>query len=119
MCSIEDAEWGVSMILWNSRLYVGDKMKKKKDKVIASLNNHEATFGVYCIAFASHPNNLFDIIEANELLFPHYSRSEIKVVGLASGKQEAVDLVHDLLMEVYNKTGEFDVRTYYTYELKQ
>ena len=102
------------MILWNSRLYVGDKIKKKKDKVIASIDNKEATFGVYCIAFASHSSNLFDIYEANELLFPHYKMSEIKILGLASGKQEALDLVHALLMEVYNKTGEFDVRTYYT-----
>jgi hypothetical protein len=102
------------MILWNSRLYVGDKMKKKKDKVIASIDNREATFGVYCIAFSSHPSNLFDIYEANELLFPHYKKSEIKIIGLASGKQEAVDLVHDMLMEVYHKTGEFDVRTYFT-----
>lgn len=102
------------MILWNSRLYVGNKIKKKKDKVIASIENREATFGIYCIAFASHPNNLFDIYEANELLFPHYKRAEIRVVGLAHGKQEAVDLVHAMLMEVYHETGEFDVRTYFT-----
>jgi hypothetical protein len=115
---VKDALSGIKrfrMILWNSRLYVGDKMKKKRKKVIASIDKREATFGVYCIAFASHPSNLFDIYEANELLlFPHYKKAEIKVIGLASGKQEAVELVHELLMEVYNKTGEFDVRTYYT-----
>lgn len=81
---------------------------------MTSINNKEATFGVYCIAFASHPSNLFDIIEANELLFPHYQKSEIKVIGLANGKQEAIELVHDMLMEVYTKTGEFNVRTYFT-----
>ena len=102
------------MILWASRLYVGDKMEKKKEKVIASINNKEATFGVYCIAFASHPSNLFDIMEANELLFPHYQKSEIQIVGLAKGKEEAVIMVKDMLMEVYNKTGEFNVRAYFT-----
>ncbi len=102
------------MILWNSCLYIGDKMKKKKDRVIASINKREATFGVYCIAFASHPANLFDIYEANELLFPYYQKADIKIVGLASGRQEAVDLIHDMLMEVYHRTGEFNVRTYFT-----
>jgi hypothetical protein len=102
------------MILWASRLYIGEKMKKKNEKVIASINNKEAAFGVYCITFASHPSNLFDIIEANELLFPHYQRSEIRIIGLAKGKEEAVTLVQDMLMEVYNKTGEFDVRSYFT-----
>lgn len=105
---------GICMILWTSRLYLGDKLKKKKDKVIASMNNREAVFGVYCISFASQPSNLFDIIEANELLFPHYVRSEVRIVGLAYGKSEAIDLVCDMLMEVYKKTGDFDVRTYFT-----
>jgi hypothetical protein len=102
------------MVSWNSRLYIGDKMKKKKDKVIASINNREATLGVYCIAFASHPSNLFDIMEANELLFPHYKKAEVRIVGLARGKEEAITLVQDMLMEVYGKTGGFNVRAYFT-----
>lgn len=102
------------MISWTSRLYVGEKMKKKKEKVITSINNREATFGVYCVAFASHPNNLFDIMDANELLFPHYKRSKVQIVGLARGKEEAILLVQDMLLEVYHNTGDFDVRTYFT-----
>ncbi len=102
------------MVSWTSRLYVGKKMKKKKDKVVNSINNSEATFGVYCIAFAAHPGNLFDIMDANELLFPHYIKSEVRIVGLAGGKEEAVGLVKDMLMEVYHNTGAFDVRAYFT-----
>ncbi len=102
------------MISWTTRLYVGEKMKKKKEKVIAAINNREATLGVYCIAISSHPNNLFDILDANELLFPHYKRSKIQIVGLAKGKEEALLLVQDMLMEVYNNTGDFDVRAYFT-----
>ncbi|WP_197659924.1 hypothetical protein [Mobilitalea sibirica] len=89
-------------------------MEKKKEKAITSINNRKATYGVYCIAFASHPDNLFDIMDANELLFPHYKKSDIHIVGLAKGKEEAIDLVHDMLMEVYHNTGEFDVRSYFT-----
>ena len=102
------------MVSWVANLYLGDKLKKKKDKVVTSINNREATYGVYCIAFASHPGNLFDIMDANELLFPHYKKSDVKIVGLAKGKEEAVTLVQDMLMEVYHKTGSFDVRTYFT-----
>jgi hypothetical protein len=102
------------MISWSSRLYIGENMKKKKDRVVSSINNCEVTFGVYCIAFASHPSNLFDIMDANELLFPHYKKSEIRIVGIAKGKEEAVGLVQDMLMEIYNSTGGFDVRSYFT-----
>lgn len=105
---------GECMVSWSSRLYVGENLKKKKEKAITSINNKEATFGVYCIAFASNPCNLFDIMDANELLFPFYKKAEVKIIGLAKGKMEAVNLVQEMLMEVYNKTGNFDVRAYFT-----
>lgn len=102
------------MISWATHLYIGDKMEKIRDHAMNSINNRKGTFGVYCITYASNPQNLFDIIEANQLLFPHYSRSQICIVGLAKGKQEAIDLIQKMLMEIYSKTGEFDVRTYFT-----
>lgn len=102
------------MVSWSTKLYIGEKMKKKKDKVISSINNSEVTFGAYCIAFASHPDNLFDIMDANELLFPHYKKTEICIIGLARGKEEALKLVQEIVMEVYGNTGGFDVRTYFT-----
>jgi hypothetical protein len=102
------------MVQWTSKLYISENMKKKKEKAVAAINNREATFDVYCIAFASQPSNLFDIMDANELLFPHYKKANICIVGLARGKDEAIHLVSDMLMEVYHKTGDFDVRTYFT-----
>ncbi|TAH75116.1 MAG: hypothetical protein EWM47_00115 [Anaerolineaceae bacterium] len=101
------------MIQWASRIYVSDNLKKKKDKTIDSISNRRITSDIYCIAFASQPDNLFDIIEANELLFPHYQKIDIRIIGLAKGKDEATNLAHDMLMEIYDKTGEFDVRRYF------
>lgn len=102
------------MVRWADKLYLGENIKKKQERVIAAINNREAIYGVYCIAFASQACNLFDIMDVNELLFPHYKRSEIHIVGLAKGRDEAIELVHDMLMEVYKTTGDFDVRTYFT-----
>lgn len=101
------------MIVWTSNVYVGKKMRNKKTNAVASINGSEVTFGVYCIAFASNPDNLFDIINANELLFPYYRNKETRIVGLAKGKEEAMKLVQTMLMEVYNRTGNFDVRSYF------
>ena len=102
------------MVQWAEKLYIGDKLKKKKDQVIASINKREATFNVYCIAFASQPCNLFDIMDANEHLFPHYKKVDVRIVGLARGKKEAITLVQQMIMEVYRETGAFDVRAYFT-----
>lgn len=102
------------MVQWASKLYIGEKMNKKMKKAVASINNREATYNVYCIAFASQPANLFDIMDANELLFPHYKKAEVHIIGLAKGKEEAIKLVQDMLMEVYQETGAFNVRAYFT-----
>lgn len=102
------------MIHWTSRLYVGDKLKKKREKAIKSINSQKPTVGIYCITFASHPDNLFDIMDANELMFPHYQRLDVFIVGLAKGKDEAVGLVQNMLMEIYQKTGDFKVKAYFT-----
>lgn len=102
------------MIQWTTKLYIGDKMKKKKNKAINSISNSKATFNVYCIAFASNPSNLFDIMDANELLFPHYRNLDVCIVGLAEGKAEAIELIREMLMEEYQETGNFNVRTYFT-----
>ncbi|MBE5968490.1 MAG: hypothetical protein E7255_16310 [Lachnospiraceae bacterium] len=102
------------MIRWTSRLYIGEKLKKKKKRAIRSITKQKVTYGIYCITFASHPDNLFDIMDANELMFPHYQRADICIVGLANGRDEAVGLVRDMLMEVYRETGDFKVRSYFT-----
>ncbi len=102
------------MITWAKHLYMGKKVEKSRDQVITSINNRKAAFGVYCITYASNPGNLFDVIEANQLLYPHYTNTEVYIVGLAKGKEEALELLENMLMEIYNHTGEFDVRSYFT-----
>ena len=117
--SVYFMDWlgGLGMIQWTSRIYVSEKLTRKKNKVIASINNRRITSNIYCIAFASSRDNLFDIMNANELLFPHYQKIDIKIVGLAKGKEEATNLAQDMLMEVYDKTGAFDVRGYFSSHL--
>ena len=78
-----------------------------------SIEKGELTFEVYCITFASNSHNLFDIINANELIFPYYSKKDIYILGLAGSRGQAKQLVKDMLLEIYNKTGDFRVREYF------
>jgi hypothetical protein len=104
----------IIMIKWASNLYFSEDFKQqKKRKTMKSIDRGEMTFEVYCITFASNSHNLFDIINANELLFPYYARQEIYILGLAGSKGQARILVKDMLEEIYNKTGDFKVREYF------
>ncbi|MGB8454986.1 MAG: hypothetical protein WCD89_21985 [Anaerocolumna sp.] len=102
------------MIKWAVNLYLSEDIKyKKKIKTMKSIEKGEMTFEVYCITFAVNTLNLFDIMNANELLFPYYARKEIYILGLAGSKGQARMLVKDMLVEIYNKTGDFRVREYF------
>lgn len=80
------------------------------------MEKHKVTISVYCIAMASNPNNLFDIYNTNEFLFQYYRQKEIKVVGLASSKESAFEMVADIVNDVYQQTGKLDVRTFFQWE---
>ena len=42
------------MIQWASSLYIGDKLQKKKDRVIKNISNRKIT--LMCIVLHLHPN---------------------------------------------------------------
>lgn len=100
------------MIEWVNDLYITENIKNK-DKTIDYINRGKLTSGIYCITFATNPENLFDIYNAKELKFPYYKKRKTVIVGLAKGKNEAILLVEKMILEIYTKTGEFKVREYF------
>ncbi len=103
-----------TMIKWAAKLYFSSDFKqKKKIRTMNAIEKGEITFEVYCITFSANSLNLFDIINANELLFPYYTKQEITVLGLAGSRGQAKLLVKDMLVEIYNETGNFRVREYF------
>lgn len=103
------------MIKWYENLYMDKKVSKKPNKYIKGIEDGKLTLGLYCITLASNENNLFDIIEANELFFRHYRENILCIVGLAKGKDSALQMVQDLVMEMYHHTGEFKVKEYFIF----
>jgi hypothetical protein len=67
---------------------------------------------VYVIAFAANRQNLLDIIPAWALMQKHYPKKDLKVIGLARGYKEALELVRRIIDETYRETGSVDVWSY-------
>lgn len=107
------------MIKWYKDLYLDDNIGKKARKYRNRIEKGKLLPGVFCIIRALNENNLFDIINANELLFPYYQRKEILVLGLAPNRESAMYLVKDMLEEMYDRTGVFCPDEYYGFQKKQ
>lgn len=102
------------MIKWANKIYCSEYIKENKKKnIMKAIEKGKLKFEIYCITFASNSNNLFDIINVNELLFPYYQRREMYILGIANSREEAKLVVMDMLIEIYQNTGDFKVREYF------
>lgn len=103
------------MISWSSQLFLSENINNKKLKKIRDkIDKNKLTRNIYLITFASNKNNLFDIYDAKELNFPYYKRQKIHILGLAESKEKAYELVIDMIEKIYNETGDFKVRDYFS-----
>ena len=89
-------------------LYVSESMAKKKEKVIAKLNKKKYPLKTYVIALIEEGENQLEFYST--LMFRQ--GSVIDAVGLASGYDDALYLVEEIAKEVYEKTGDLDIRSY-------
>ena len=95
-----------------SNLYVSEGLEKKKDKVIARLERRKIQPDLHVILLPDCDHNQLEIVNAMYLLQPGYPREDRMVVGIAKGFEEAVELVEEISREVYDATGDLELRDY-------
>ena len=74
-------------------LYVAESLKKKRKKIISK-------------------NNQLEIINPNLFLQKNYPRKDYFVVGIAKGFEEALEILEEIVQNVYNETKGADIRSY-------
>ncbi|MCI8391318.1 MAG: hypothetical protein HFI35_11715 [Roseburia sp.] len=97
---------------WYDELYVGDSIIHKTKKIIWKIRHNAGQPNIYVIALASNDHNLLDIIPARELLQKAYPKSGLRIIGLAKGYEEAVEVAASIIDEVYQNTGSFGIQSY-------
>ncbi len=102
------------MLTFRKDLIVGESLKGKERKIVPNIKRGKIKKkGVTLITYAANGKDFFDLIPAKEMKYPVRQEQQLYVLGLAGSRGEALELVQGLVMEVYNKTGEFDVRGYF------
>ncbi len=106
------------MLKFRSPVYFGDSIdtERKRKRLTEKLaDGRHVGKGVTLILYAANGQDLFDLLPARELKFPWRKGEDFYVLGLAGNKAEALELVKRMVMEVYESTGDFDVRGYFGY----
>lgn len=103
-------EMETDMIKWHDKLYMDSVVAEKPDyyKNIAEDDSVHIP-PVYCVTIPSNGNNVLDIVSCNELIFKHYRRNLVEVVGLTHSYKEAVQVVMSIALEAYNENDGQDI----------
>ncbi|MGN1166739.1 MAG: hypothetical protein ACI4S2_09985 [Lachnospiraceae bacterium] len=93
-------------------MYIQEGLEKKKEKIIYKLENGKPQFEIHLIILSVSGNNHLEIINSNLLLQKNYPQEDYFVVGITKGYDEALEMVEEIVREVYNETKGADIRSY-------
>ena len=93
-------------------LYLAEGLEKKREKLIRKLDAGKLTLDIHVITLAVNEKNQLEIYNTIQFKQPSFPYSELFVIGIARGYEEAVELVERIVTEVYEKTGTCNIRSY-------
>ncbi len=97
---------------WIEDYYIGAGIKNPQ-KTRKKIDAGRLTVGVYLITLSENPGNLLEIIPASLLMQKTYARICPTIVGMEKGKDAAIDMAAGIIKEIYETTGQFQVREYF------
>lgn len=93
-------------------LYVSEDLGKKKEKVMQKLRENKAQPSVYVLTLAQGRRNHLEFYSSLLLKQHIYEDTPLFVVGIADGYDDAMYMVEQIVREIYDRTGDTDVRGY-------
>lgn len=97
---------------FRDKLYLGGKVRKDYRKHLRKLKSGRPAFGLYLLTYAVHPEDQLDILNAEMLHLPLIRERLPEIVGLALGKEEAMEVVAAIAEETFQQTGKCDLRSF-------
>ena len=87
------------MLVWQENFLTGESVKNP-NKIKKKLNNGKLVPGIYLLTLSENPSNLMDIIPAAMLIQKSFYGICPKIIGMAKGKDEALEMVRSLIDEM-------------------
>lgn len=103
------------MITWAEKVYFSENIKeRKRNKLKQKIEKGAFTRNTFCITYPTNPDNLLDIFSTGELKYPHYKGLEMKVVGVAKGKENAEEVVRCIVEDMINSPSGLNVQDFFS-----
>ena len=98
---------------WYEKLYVGKTVKKKKEFLMRGLEEGKRLPGSWVIMLPEGEINQLELVPAWNLKFWHRKAEDVRVVGIAGSREEAGELLTEMVQDVLRETGSADLRVWF------
>lgn len=99
------------MVRWARTPYLGDGIDDFKE-IRSKVNKGSFLPGIFLITLSDHPDHVLEIIPAYMFMQKWQRKFASKIVGVAKGKKSAMNLVAEIVREVYENTGAVEIKEY-------
>ena len=96
-------------------LYTTEITKKQLPRIIHKLKVRRMQPGIWLITLASNEQNLLDLFHGIYYIQPMLQKMNPDIVGIAESQDAAKELILKITEDVYQKQGNFDVKTYFEF----
>lgn len=100
------------------RTFFSEDLKDKKARIIRKLKQNRIPKGIYIVTLAQGAQNHLEFFSWLMLKQKIFQTEDMFIVGIASGYGESLELVEQIVDEVYQNTDGTDVRSYILEEQK-
>lgn len=94
---------------WYKDLYVGELAEKRKYKIINKIERHKTQIGIYVLTLPFNNENVLDIYPSYILNQKYYKKADLKIMGIACGYDEALEVMERIIMDCYHITNQFKI----------
>ena len=113
------------MIFWYEHLYMDEKLRHK-EKQCKKIIEHRRKWkkypwqmlpwkkNYYVLALASNQENLFDIMNTDQMFFRYYEHQDLYVLGVSENYDGAVEILQQIMTDGFHNEPEFDPRKLFT-----
>lgn len=99
------------MLKWMKNYYIGDKVKNPT-RIRARVTAGKFVPDIYIVTLSDNPGNILEILPAGMLMQRGMRAICPLIVGMARGREEAMEMVQEIIQQVYTATGDFKIKEY-------
>lgn len=99
-------------MFWYDNLYLGKHCILRVNRLKYKITHRIPHPTVYLIALPRSENSVLEMIPSQMLMQKLYPKDDLRIIGMGADRGEAMELMRQIIDEVYREQGNFDVAAF-------